>query len=502
MSLERVTLGNGKKDNVPFPAIPRNHITIGLSGPSSLLTSLSALISSRALPAKPYTPSQISYILSNLALMDTQNHPSNLGLGEREGRVASTFLQGVYAGCPMSHGIGRSGDLAAPQPKAAGSSVLYALCQMFLRRSLIVLCGFDWMKKNGLGQGHVAYLPSATGVSLMYCLLSLPRKSKVVWLRIDQKSAPKAVALCGMELVVCPTTRSPSGVVKSDLSWLSSYLAANASDVTAVISCTSCFAPREPDDVPAVAKMCTAGFCSSVSVPHIINNAYGLQSRRACSLINKAVAVGRVDLIVSSCDKNFLVPVGSAIVYGPDKDKVKKIQKQYPGRASGAGVRDLVVSFLELGEPGYRRLYEERVRLSPMFRSALEGVAAEFGEEVLTMENDVSFCMTLKTLEAGEVSELGSALFTRATTGARAVPPNQSNAVAGITLEGWGSSTVGLDWGYLTTAIGVGMSEAEVGNVARRVGGAIKEVLKKRARRRYKEEDTPDIAKREGKGED
>ena len=74
-----------------------------------------------------------------------------------------------------------------------------------------------------------------------------------------------------------------------------------------------------------------------------------------------------------------------------------------------------------------------------MFRYALEGVGAEFGEEVLAMENDVSFCMTLKTLEAGEVSELGSALFTRATTGARAVPPNQSNAVAGVTLEGWGS---------------------------------------------------------------
>ena len=351
MSLERVALGTGKKNNVPFPSIPRNHLTVGLSSPNSLLTSLSSLISSRVLPAKPYTPSQISYILSSLALMDTQNHPSNLGLGEREGRVASSFLQGVYAGCPMSHGIGRSGDLAAPQPKAAGSSVLYALCQMFLRRSLMVLCGFEWMKK----QGHVAYLPSATGVSLMYCLLSLPRKPKVVWLRIDQKSAPKAVALCGMELVVCPTTKSPSGIVKSDLSWLSSYLSSNAADVTAVISCTSCFAPREPDDVPGVSKL-----CSSLGVPHIINNAYGLQSGRACSLINRAVASGRVDLIVSSCDKNFLVPVGSAIVYGPDKDKVKKIQKQYPGRASGAGVRDLVVSFLELGEPGYRRLYEER----------------------------------------------------------------------------------------------------------------------------------------------
>ena len=407
--------------------------------------------------------------------MDTQNHPSNLGLGEREGRVCSTYIQAVYSGCPMSHGIGRSGDLSAPQPKASGSSILAALCSMFLRRSLIDLCGFEWMRKGG----HVAFLPSATGVSILYCLLSLPRKGKVVWLRVDQKSAPKAIALAGMELVVCPTKRSPEGAVSSDLKWLASYLGSNFSDVTAVLSCTSCFAPREPDDVVSISRM-----CEERGVPHVINNAYGLQSSHACRLINKAVSSGgRVDLLVSSCDKNFLVPVGSAIVYGPDKEKVKRIQKQYPGRASGGGVRDLVVSFLEMGERGYKEMYERRVELLEKFKAQLGKVAEEFGEAVLQMENDVSFCMTLSNLEESEVGELGSVLFTRATTGARAVPPNQKAVVCGQELEGWGSSTVGLEWGYLTAALGVGMTEAEVEDVARRVGGGIREVLKRRKKK-------------------
>lgn len=48
--------------------------------------------------------------------MDSNNFPENVGVGEREARV----------GCPLvarrhyrlAHGIGRSGDLTAEQPKA------------------------------------------------------------------------------------------------------------------------------------------------------------------------------------------------------------------------------------------------------------------------------------------------------------------------------------------------------------------------------------------------
>ena len=49
----------------------------------------------------------------------------NCGLGEREGRVYSSLV--ARRNYHLAHGIGRSGDLIEPQPKAIGSSVLNKL---------------------------------------------------------------------------------------------------------------------------------------------------------------------------------------------------------------------------------------------------------------------------------------------------------------------------------------------------------------------------------------
>ena len=40
---------------------------------------------------------------------------------------------------------------------------------------------------------------------------------------------------------------------------------------------------------------------------------------------------GRVDAFVQSTDKNFLVPVGGAIIAGFDKGLVERISRMYPG---------------------------------------------------------------------------------------------------------------------------------------------------------------------------
>ena len=42
---------------------------------------------------------------------------------------------------------------------------------------------------------------------------------------------------------------------------------------------------------------------------------------------------GRVDVVVQSTDKNFMVPVGGAIVAGFDKALVDSISKNYPGKS-------------------------------------------------------------------------------------------------------------------------------------------------------------------------
>ena len=41
-------------------------------------------------------------------------------------------------------------------------------------------------------------------------------------------------------------------------------------EILAVVTTTSCFAPRAADDVPAVAEI-----CGRLAVPHVVNNAYG-----------------------------------------------------------------------------------------------------------------------------------------------------------------------------------------------------------------------------------
>eukprot|EP00983_Pelagomonas_calceolata_P098876 1158397-Pelagomonas_calceolata.AAC.3 len=53
--------------------------------------------------------------------------------------------------------------------------------------------------------------------------------------------------------------------------------------IVAVITTTSCFAPRASDDVIAVARI-----CATSGIPHMINNAYGIQSSSICRDITAA----------------------------------------------------------------------------------------------------------------------------------------------------------------------------------------------------------------------
>jgi len=65
----------------------------------------------------------------------------------------------------MSHGIGRSGDIAAIQPKAAGSSLMAQLT------NLMVL---DALKISGVTEVKAALtVPLCTGMSISLVLLGL-----------------------------------------------------------------------------------------------------------------------------------------------------------------------------------------------------------------------------------------------------------------------------------------------------------------------------------------
>lgn len=48
-------------------------------------------------------------------------------------------------------------------------------------------------------------------------------------------------------------------------------------------------------------------------------------------LLRQGARVGRIDAFVQSLDKNFLVPVGGAVIAGFDEAFIQEISRMYPG---------------------------------------------------------------------------------------------------------------------------------------------------------------------------
>jgi O-phospho-L-seryl-tRNASec:L-selenocysteinyl-tRNA synthase len=463
--------------------IPKTHATVGISNIVSANKQYRALLVNRRMPEHGWSDVQIQNLLFLLSVLDTNNKTMAMGgendddearwcgVGEREGRVFSSLVAQRHFG--LSHGIGRSGDITEPQPKAAGSSVLAKLALFMTLDAL--------RRGSGLNaQGPAAHgilLPLCTGMSMSLVLSSLrssdTAKTIVLWSRIDQKSCYKAISSAGLICVVVPTKVEGDAVV-TDMEAMAAAMEAHEGKILAVITTTSCFAPRVPDAVDKVAKLCAVK-----GIGHVINNAYGLQCAQTSKLINRACVIGRVDAIVCSTDKNFLVPVGGAIVVSPSKTVINEIGKIYAGRASASPIIDLFITLLAMGLKGYTRLLEERTKILETFPCRLEEVAKKHGERLLICPgNTISFGVTLDGLArpkhdhesegdytksiAKEISSFGAMLFTRCVSGTRVVPRAHDTTIGDYKFEGFGSSTSNFPHAYMTAACAIGVSAAEV----------------------------------------
>lgn len=145
---------------------------------------------------------------------------------------------------------------------------------------------------------------------------------------MDQKSCFKAILTAGLTAIVIPMCIDGDEVCTNMEALEAKLTELGAESVLCVLTTTSCFSPRAPDKVEQVAAL-----CAKAGIGHVINNAYGLQSSKATHMIDMACRCGRVDAIVQSTDKNFLVPVGGAIVAGPNKKFIEAVSKAYPGIA-------------------------------------------------------------------------------------------------------------------------------------------------------------------------
>jgi O-phospho-L-seryl-tRNASec:L-selenocysteinyl-tRNA synthase len=175
---------------------------------------------------------------------------------------------------------------------------------------------------------------------------SPPSKRVVLWSRIDQKSCLKAIVTAGFEVVPVPLTLG-GDELHTDLVAFEALLAEHGDRVFACVTTASCFAPRAPDDVEGVARLCQAK-----GVGHLVNNAYGLQCGATMKKLSRAMRVGRVDCCVQSTDKNYLVPVGGAVIAGQDPKTIAAIGQAYPGRAASAPIHDLFITLLSMGAQG------------------------------------------------------------------------------------------------------------------------------------------------------
>ena len=448
------------------------------------------------------------------------------GAGEREGRIYSPLVAQRHFG--FGHGIGRSGDVMEAQPKAVGSS---ALLRLTLRLTLDAVRRGAGLNGN-VGKGDQpsgpasfgTLLPVCTGMSMALVLSGLrdrarkldavdpedpPERNIVLWSRIDQKSCYKAVLSAGLRCIVLPTKAHPdTDEVSTDLHALKQKLDQYGSRILAVLTTTSCFCPRVPDEVDEVAKMIHTwnDGKEGAGISHVINHAYGLQCQATNKLLNRACTIGRVDAIICSTDKNFLVPVGGALIMSPNSSVIESISKNYPGRASASPMIDLFVTLLSMGLDGYKGILDERKRLTVLFRQRLESAANVFGERVLNCpRNTISFGITLDKLaplegdannyelyelqrkeQSKQITKFGSMLFTRCISGTRVVPRNETKTISGHTFKGFGSSHESYPHAYMTAACAVGMGEDEMNEFFVRLEKSWKDYCAKREKERKK----------------
>ena len=480
--------------------IPKSHATVGFANLIASQKQFKTLFVNRRLPDFGWSDVQIQSFLYLLSTLDTNNKSSSsrsggserwCGVGEREGRVYSSLVANRHYG--LAHGMGRSGDITEPQPKAVGSTILLQLTLLLVMDAIRRATGLD---AKGPAK-HGILLPLCTGMSMALVLASLrtthtqtpgePPKTVVLWSRIDQKSCFKAILTAGFQCIVVPTLQVGDQVI-TDLHQMESLLQKHAGNVLAIITTTSCFAPRVPDQVDAVATL-----CSTANVAHIINHAYGLQCRATCQRINRACVVGRVDAIVCSTDKNFLVPVGGAIVLSPNQAVITNIGSVYAGRASSAPMIDLFITLLSMGLSGYQELLKERTNTIEGFVSRLKQVATKYNERVLYCPaNTISFGMTLdhlvrpphdeedereylKAIEE-DLSSFGAMLFHRCVSGTRVIPRAQTKVMnRGQEFLGFGSSTDYFPHAYMTAACAIGVSQRETDEFFRRLDKCMKD---------------------------
>ena len=203
-------------------------------------------------------------------------------------------------------------------------------------------------------------------------------------------------------------------------------------------------------------------------------------------MINKADKSGEVTLVISSTDKNFMVPVGGAFIYSSKEDMVQKVKKNYPGRASVSPILDLFISFLEMGKNKYKSLIKERKEKYKILIKKMESIATKYGEKVIAMNgNKISILFTLKNIveKSGnkDAKEIGSMCFNRQISGVRIIASSngEKKNVGGYDFLNYGSSCDNYNHlPYMTFSCAIGIKDEEIEGFVNKIDKIIENFIK------------------------
>ncbi|NHI89450.1 MAG: O-phosphoseryl-tRNA(Sec) selenium transferase [Candidatus Thorarchaeota archaeon] len=426
-------MDNDEIDRILEKNIPKSMLQRGRTTVDSLLSPVRDVLNRRQFPDKALTDLQLEIMLQLLSSLDTDKDPEAARVGEREARIASPFIGQLSAG--FNHGVGRSGQLVAPQPKAPGSSLMQQVANNV---------ALDAIRKLGLSNMKSGIVtPLSTGMSISLILSALRREQgikHVLFPRIDHASPHRAIAFAGLEETVIPTIIN-GDAVQADLGNLEKRI--KNAEYCAVLATTTFFPPRESDPVKEIARLCAEN-----ATPLVINNAYGVQSEKTMGEIRSAADAGRVDAVVQSSDKNFLAPVGGSVIVSPSGAFIEQVTETYAGRASAAPIVQTLAALLAIGLDKYKNLRQQQTENLAFLSDRMHELADKFGQRVLSVWNPVACAITIDGVDA---KELGARLYNARVTGPRAVEKGES-----------GSSCDGYPHSYLVMNAAIGASRNDM----------------------------------------
>lgn len=415
--------------------IPENMARRGRTTIDAFLAPMRDVLNRRVFPDDSMSDSQLEIMFKILSSMDTDKDPAASRIGEREARIFSSYVERLAAG--FNHGVGRSGQLNEPQPKATGASIMQQVANSI---------ALDAIRKLGLSNTRSGLVvPLSTGMSIALVFGGLRRElgvKRILYPRIDHRSPHRGISFAGLEEVNIPT-QLEGDAVRADLAALEAAI--NKTSSCAVLATTTFFPPRESDPIKHIAKI-----CNEHETPLVVNNAYGVQSQVIMDHIKSAIDAGRVDAIVQSSDKNFLSPVGGSIIVSPNPQIIDWTSDTYAGRASAMPIVQTLAALLALGFKNYRFLQHQQLENINLLREKLQQISESMAQRVLVVENPVSCAITMDGID---VQELGARLYNNRVTGPRAVEKGS-----------YGSCIENYPYSYIVMNAAIGAKKIDVEN--------------------------------------